>query len=505
MNVPGTVIIVLPAFNEEGTLPNMLDSIDRAMRQEGFEYVSIVVNDGSEDATGNLAREFATRMPIIVVDHERHLGLGESIRTGLLHALERAVDRDIIATADVANIHSPMLVLRMVRGVEEGCDVIVASRYHNGATVEEVPAYRKALSGVANLGFRLLYPTPNVRDFTSGYRAYRAQVLKAVLATYRQGLEQQSGFSSNVDILLKLRRMRASIGEVPLLLRYEPKHVVTKTMVMRALASTLRLMALENLDHARVGAYFTRPDTVEPWWHPDTGPLAFHYNAELAILQDHFPIDRCLRVLDVGTGRGRVGAHFAQRGCRVVGIDPNRGMLAAARQTARQLSIEDRFELKLGKAEDLSEFQSGEFDLVLCMELFDHLPDLQSSLEEMRRTLKPGGHLLFTYVPTESLYGIVGNLYRWFQTRRGGAHSLISRTYRLGEIRRRLAEHGLQLERYWGVGILCVNAQTRMFANNALVRLLTAVARAEAARVPYYKSRLLARHAAHVVGIARAK
>jgi len=256
------------------------------------------------------------------------------------------------------------------------------------------------------------------------------------------------------------------------------------------------------LDPERVRDYFARRGTVEDWWHPDSGPLAFHYDAELAVLDDHVRVDPTWEVLDVGTGRGRFGAHFAELGCHVLGVDANEGMLEAAGEHARRLGVEDRFELRRGRVEDLSAFGTGRFDLVLCMELFDHLPDLALALAQMRAALMPGGILAFTYVPSESIYGAIGNAYRWWQARGNGSRELISRTYRHREIRAALGGAGLRLERYWGVGLLCASAQTRLFTESPLMRLLTAVARAEARRWPYHANPLLARHAAHVVGLA---
>jgi ubiquinone/menaquinone biosynthesis C-methylase UbiE len=231
--------------------------------------------------------------------------------------------------------------------------------------------------------------------------------------------------------------------------------------------------------------------------------LSFHYEVEIRILEDHLAVDPQWRVLDVGTGRGRFGAWFAKRGCSVVGVDVNPEMLEEARDTARRLGIESRFELRQTSAEDLSSFSAGEFDVVLCMELFDHLPDLERALAEMKRVLAPQGLFLFTYVPSESLYGRLGNAYRFLHSRLRRAGPMISRSYSHREVRRQLEGSGLELERYWGIGLLCVNAQTRLFADHPLTRPLTALARAETRRHPYYERPLLARRGAHVVGLAR--
>jgi len=122
----------------------------------------------------------------------------------------------------------------------------------------------------------------------------------------------------------------------------------------------------------------------------------------------------------------------------------------------------------------------------------------------MRRKLKPGGRFVFTYVPSESLYGTLGDLYRWLRSRVAPEELLISRTYSLREVRSQLLQRGLRLDDYWGVGVFCANAQTRLLRENAVIRGLNAIARAEASLWPYHRAPWLARHAAHVVGLATA-
>jgi hypothetical protein len=123
----------------------------------------------------------------------------------------------------------------------------------------------------------------------------------------------------------------------------------------------------------------------------------------------------------------------------------------------------------------------------------------------MRRVLKPGGRFLFTYVPSNSIYGALGNVYRRLRARLRPEDRMISRTYHLQDVSRRLAAAGYRLEGYWGVGVLCVNAQTRLLGNGIALRGLNALARAESKRWPYYRKPWLAERGAHVVGVARAE
>jgi dolichol-phosphate mannosyltransferase len=241
------VIVTLPAYNEERTLPLLLDRIRESMEENAIDYRVIVVNDGSTDATASAVDKLVGRMPLERIDHEGNRGLGETIRTGLLRALEQAEDRDILVTMDSDNTHTPGLIARMVRGIREGNDVVIASRFRPGARIRGVPLYRRLLSTAGSWVFRIAFPTPGVRDFTCGFRAYRVALLRRAFATYGPGFVAETGFSCMVDILLKLRRLDAIMSEVPLILRYDLKFGVSKMMVLRTIADTLRLLVSRRL------------------------------------------------------------------------------------------------------------------------------------------------------------------------------------------------------------------------------------------------------------------
>lgn len=241
------VIVILPAYNEEEALPLLLERVQESMHENGFEYRVIVVNDGSSDGTAAVVDELKGRMPLERLDHERNLGLGEAVRTGLLHALEDAGERDVVVTMDSDNTHTPGLIAGMVRGIREGNDVVIASRFREGARIMGVPLYRRVLSRGGSWTFRLLFPTRNVRDFTSGYRAYRAPLLKRAFEVYGDQFVAQSGFSCMVDILLKLRALDAIMTELPLVLRYDFKYGISKMLVVRTITDTIRLALARRL------------------------------------------------------------------------------------------------------------------------------------------------------------------------------------------------------------------------------------------------------------------
>lgn len=242
------VIITLPAYNEEPSLRALFEALRESMREQRLAYRVILVNDGSGDATAAVADALAARVPLERIDHAENRGLGEAVRTGLLRAVQMADDDDTIVTMDADNTHPPALIASMVQGIRDGSDVVIASRFRPGARSLGVPLYRRLLSRAASWTFRLTFPTRGVRDFTSGYRAYRADLLARAFERYGAQLFAERGFTCTLDILLKLRALGAQMHEVPLVLRYDFKHGVSKMLVARTIRETLRLLVARRLE-----------------------------------------------------------------------------------------------------------------------------------------------------------------------------------------------------------------------------------------------------------------
>lgn len=244
---PGRVFVVLPAYNEEGALHQLLSRIDRTLSSAGLRYEIVLVDDGSSDGTRGVADELSRHMPIRVVSHGSNQGLGAAVRDGLREAVAACHDRDVVVVMDADDTHTPVLIPEMTRKIQDGADVVIASREKLGAQVRGVPAGRRLLSWVGNRLFRLFLPIRGVRDYTCGYRAYRGMALRRAFGRYGGAFIDQEGFQSTVDILLKLRRLDLVFTEVPLTLRYDRKRGPSKMKVGRTIYKTLRLMLLRRL------------------------------------------------------------------------------------------------------------------------------------------------------------------------------------------------------------------------------------------------------------------
>ncbi len=246
------IYIALPAYNEADNVETLLADIGANLQElmPVSDFQVVVVNDGSSDNTKEAAEKakdslsaLYPRLRIDVVSHSRNLGLAEALKTGLKYCADKAEPRDIILTMDCDNSHTPGLIPRLARRIREGYDVVIASRYVPGAQIYGLSSSRLFLSYAASLVMRLLFPIRGVRDYTCGFRAYRAEVIKDLFAR-NPGIISERGFTVMLDVLIKLHQFspHLTFGEVPLLLRYDLKKGASKMNVRSTTLRTLRLI-----------------------------------------------------------------------------------------------------------------------------------------------------------------------------------------------------------------------------------------------------------------------
>jgi dolichol-phosphate mannosyltransferase len=153
-----------------------------------------------------------------------------------------AEDEDAIVTMDADDTHSPELIPQMVGVLGAGYDVVIASRYQPGACTMGVSTTRQVLSWGAGLLFRILLPMPGARDYTSGFRAYRASLVKQAIDRWGEQFIDRNDFSSMPRLLLRMRRLKAKAAEVPMVLRYDLKPGASKMSVGGNVKANLKLI-----------------------------------------------------------------------------------------------------------------------------------------------------------------------------------------------------------------------------------------------------------------------
>lgn len=236
------ITFVLPAYNEEENITVLLEKIAKVMAQAGRPYAVLVVNDGSTDETAGILKRKAAEMPLTVLTHRLNRGLGWAIHTGLLYAVENLPPEAIVIVMDADNSLDPSHVHSMWRAMEEGADLVIASRFAPGGEEVGVQFHRRLLSRLARGTLTLFFRIKGVRDYTCSFRAYRVELLSRALKVYGEKLMTSRGFPIMAELLIKLAALRPRIVEIPLTLRYDLKRGRSKMVICRTIVGYLGML-----------------------------------------------------------------------------------------------------------------------------------------------------------------------------------------------------------------------------------------------------------------------
>jgi len=231
--------IVLPCFNEEKNVTSLICSINHVLKDK-IPYKIIAVNDGSYDRTGEVLKDLSADYPLQVVEHYTNMGLGASLRSGLLVATEEVLDDDVIVTMDSDNTHDPKHILDMLIAARKA-DIVVGSRYVVGGAQLNVPPHRVILSKVINTLVGKLFKL-QVKDTTSGFRCFRAILLKRLYTTLKGNVINSQGFESSLELLFKAIHSGGFVTEIPILLDYGQKGGKSKMHLFATVINYVRLL-----------------------------------------------------------------------------------------------------------------------------------------------------------------------------------------------------------------------------------------------------------------------
>jgi dolichol-phosphate mannosyltransferase len=201
----GHLAVVIPTYNELANLENILARVRRSIPAADI----LVVDDNSPDGTGELADRLAADDDHVRVLHRAgKAGLGAAYVAGFGWALERGYGTLVEMDADGS--HDPADLPRLLAALQDA-DLVIGSRWVPGGVVLNWPRSRQVISRVGNVYARVLLGF-GIHDATGGYRAYRADTLRAI------ALEQvkSQGYCFQVDLTRRTVNAGMVIREVPI-------------------------------------------------------------------------------------------------------------------------------------------------------------------------------------------------------------------------------------------------------------------------------------------------
>ena len=172
--MPVQLSLIVPTYNERENIAALADRVHRAL--DGCCYEIIVVDDNSPDGTAELAESLSSKYPIRTICRKSERGLASAVIAGF-----RQARGHVLGVIDADLQHPPERIPELLREIEGGADVAVASRYVAGGGVGEWGILRRMMSRAATMAGRLLLSSVRkVKDPMSGFFLLRREVIEGV-------------------------------------------------------------------------------------------------------------------------------------------------------------------------------------------------------------------------------------------------------------------------------------------------------------------------------------
>jgi dolichol-phosphate mannosyltransferase len=224
------ISLIIPCYNEVDGIHQLTERLRLLVPKlaTDHEVEIIFVDDGSIDGTAGQIRLHASGLPYTIVAHEQNRGLGAALRTGF-----SVCSGDEIVTMDSDCTYDPMDVIKLLKTLRSGYDVVTGSPYHPQGEVLNVSPWRLFLSKTLSRMYWIILPNP-LYTYTSCFRAYKHGILTKLHF-------KSNGFLAVTEILVSAILQHAKVAEVPAKLQSR-RFGTSKLKVVRVVYSHLKYL-----------------------------------------------------------------------------------------------------------------------------------------------------------------------------------------------------------------------------------------------------------------------
>jgi glycosyltransferase involved in cell wall biosynthesis len=374
--------ILLPVFNEQYFVEQIISQTLRVDLPPGIERELVIVDDGSTDETYRLLENIARENPetITLYRHETNLGKGAAVRTAIQHATG---DIFIIQDADLE--YDPKEYNKLLKPILDGdADVVYGSRFLTGDARRVLYFWHslgnKFLTTIANIITNL-----NLTDMETCYKVVKGDILRSIPI-------RSNRFDLEPELTVKLAKRGCRFFEVPI------------SYKGRTYDEGKKIRWHDGLRAVWVMIYFWLVDDLynDLYGHSILHRLAqtHRFNRWMADTIREWIGDN---VLEIGAGIGNLTAKVLPRYSYTASdIDPlhleflKTRFSQSNRVTVRELNIED------AAAIDALE---NRFDTVICLNVVEHVEHDEQALQNINRSLMPGGNAIILVPQGQWLYG----------------------------------------------------------------------------------------------------
>lgn len=232
------IYILIPSYNDSENFDELLKNIGQALN--GKRYKVIIVDDGSTDETKNAIKKHAKTHPVMRIGYAKNKGPGYAFKFGFNYLIPKIKDGDIVITLEADNTADFSLIPKMISKTKK-YDVVLSSPYAKGGAFLGISLTRRILSLISNFLDKEIFRLKNVNTYSSFYRVYTAEILKRANKVYKDNLITEYGFSSVIEILIKLSTIGSRFWEIPAVVDWRNRQGKSKMKIAKTIIRHVNL------------------------------------------------------------------------------------------------------------------------------------------------------------------------------------------------------------------------------------------------------------------------
>lgn len=235
-------VLLLPTYNEEENIEILLvDIFYNILQLKTWKAEVIVIDSHSGDNTQTLVKKQMKLHPNLHLLSVKKEGLGKAYILGYNYALKK-FDPFAFIQMDADLSHEAKEIPHLLKAIEKGSDFVIGSRYVPlGSVPHEWARSRKIFSMIGNLVVRLGIFDLSIKDWTSGYRAVRAETVKKLPKT----IDKYGGYIFMIAVLNSARLNKAKISEIPI--KFQNRHGgISKLPASKYIVDVLKFVFLNS-------------------------------------------------------------------------------------------------------------------------------------------------------------------------------------------------------------------------------------------------------------------
>jgi len=203
--------VLLPTYNEAENIEKTIFRILKLENITTHKIEILVIDDNSTDQTQEIVSKLIQIYKNIHMISGKKIGLGDAYKRGFNHAI-KTFSPDLMIQMDSDGQHDPMVIRKFIDHANNGYELIIGSRYIEGALIPSFSFWRKSISIIGNFLVRYLGGAYMIKDCTSGFRCIKTTLLKQVDFKYFF----TKGYSFQSSLICELLRKNAIAIEVPI-------------------------------------------------------------------------------------------------------------------------------------------------------------------------------------------------------------------------------------------------------------------------------------------------